>query len=282
MIIRRDSITPREARSKLREPNNRQDDLFVSFCISLGVLNSNFKTTQPGDIKRIINSEPKAKFGTRQFGQGSAPKSKYKESLQISRVLPEKQFNPMNKTDIGSGTKLGRGIPLGRFVATQSLAQATLNDFPNLDDRKRLARHYYMFGLMMTGFMNLRDRFGTDYSISVTEGLYLPETTETLTSGGIKELASKGRACVFEVIDQAGNNAPEKTFELAAYWKDNHLFDKLIMSYDTMDPSVDFTAQIVVTMPEIAENFTGSFARKVSTEFNFKLLIDNAIAECSV
>jgi len=54
MIIRRDDITAREVRSKLREPNNLSDDLFVSFCVSLGVLNSGFKSDQLREVKRIV------------------------------------------------------------------------------------------------------------------------------------------------------------------------------------------------------------------------------------
>jgi len=282
MIIRRDTITTREVRSKLREKNNRNDDLFISFCISLGVLDSNFKTAAPASISRIINKEPKGKFGTRKYGQGTTVKGKFKESLQLNRIIPEKQYNPVKKTEILSATKLAKGVPLARFVSTNASSQATLNDFPDLADRKNLAKHYYMFAQMMNGAANLRDRFGAGYSISVTEGLYLPETTETLTAGGIKDLATKGRACVFEVMDRNGLNAIEKTFELAVYWKDNHLFDNLIMSYDTVDPNTDLNAQIVVTMPEVSDTFTGNFSRNVSTEFNYKTLIDNAIAECGV
>jgi len=279
MIIRRDDITTREVRSKLREPNNLSDDLFVSFCVSLGVLNSGFKSDQPREVKRIVKKEPTAKFGTRKYGSGQIYKNKYKEFLNIKRVLPEKQFNPMSKSEITTGTKLGRGISLSRFIS-QSLSQATLNDFPTLAERQELARHYYMFGVMMTGFNNSEDKFGQKYSLSVTEGLYLPETTETLTSGGIKELAGKGRSCVFEVIDQEGNVALEKTFELAVYWKDNHLFEKMILSYDTINPDGSLNACIVVTMPDISDKFTGAFSRNISTEFNYNLLINNALAEC--
>ena len=96
MIIRRDDITAREVRSKLREPNNLSDDLFVSFCVSLGVLNSGFKSDQLREVKRIVKKEPTAKFGTRKYGSGQIYKNKYKEFLNVKRVLPEKQFNPMS------------------------------------------------------------------------------------------------------------------------------------------------------------------------------------------
>lgn len=280
MIIRRDTITTREVRSKLREPNNREDDLFISFCVSLGALNPSFKSDQPGEVKRVTGQDPKPKFGTRMHGQGNTSKNKYKEDLKIDRILPEKQFNPMNKSDISSGTKLGKGIPLGRFVATQSLSQATLNDIPSLAERQDLARHYYMYAYMMQAFQNSRDKFSQNYSLNVTEGFYLPETTETITANGIKDLAAKGRAVVFEVTDQEGNVAPEKTYEFAVYLKDNHLFDKLILSYDTVDPNTNFNVQVVVTMPEIDSSFKGSFKRQVQTEYNYNLLVDNALAEC--
>ena len=44
---------------------------------------------------------------------------------------------------------------------------------------------------------------------------------------------SKGQAVVYELLDENGETNPEITFDLAAYWKDNLQFEKLILDYDT-------------------------------------------------
>ena len=286
MIIKRPTITTRGVRSKLREPNNRNDDLFINYCISKGVLDPRYKMAAPTGVNRIIGKEPTAKFGTKTYGSSTFKKLKYKEFLGqelLQQVVVENKYNPANMADITSGTKLNKGIRIGPFVANleSQMGQSTLNDIKSLEERKKIARHYYMQSLLMTGFVNNEDRFGK-YNLVITEGLYLPETTETLTPDDIKDLATKGRAVVYEVIDSAGQMAPEMTFDVAHYWKDNFLFDNLILSYDTVDPNKPFNAQIVVTMPEVDLYYKGSFSRKVSTEFNFKMLIDDGLAEAYV
>jgi len=279
MIIKRETITTREVRSKLREDNNRKDDLFTSFCMAKGVLDPRYKFLAPTGINRLIGKEPIAKFGNKPLGVSDFRKLKYKEFKGFRRFVPEKQFNPMNKDKISAGTKLARGVTLGRFTGAIG-SRHTLNRYSHAE-RQQIARNFYLQAPLMVGFENNEDKFD-NYSLVVTEGLYSPETTETLTRDGIKDKATKGQVVVYEVIDQEGNMSPEKTFEVAQYWKDNFLFDELILSYDTVDPKMGYNAQIIVVMPEVGTDYNPRFDFKVKTEFNFNLLVNDGLAEAFV
>ena len=279
MIIKRETITTREVRSKLREPNNRSDDLFTSFCMAKGVLDARYKFAAPTGINRMIGKEPIAKFGNKEIGISDFRKLKYKEFKGFRRFVPEKQFNPMNKDTINSGTKLAKAVSLGRFTGGSG-SRFTLNKYTH-EERQQIARNFYLQSALMTGFYNNEDKFDK-YNLVVTEGPYHPETTESLTSNGLKDKATKGQVAVYEVVDQEGIMSPEKTFDVAQYWKDNFLFDELILSYDTVDPNSAYNAQIIVVMPEVGTDYNPRFNFKVKTEFNFNLLVNDGLAEAFV
>ena len=101
-------------------------------------------------------------------------------------------------------------------------------------------------------------------SLIVTEGLVKKQSDETLVSGDIRDLQTQGRAVVYEVLNNKGQNDPYATFELANYWKDNNLFQGLILHYDTLEPSSTATvqdekvyhAEIIVVMPTVTMEST--------------------------
>jgi len=189
--------------------------------------------------------------------------------------VPESQYNPLNKTTITNGTKLGKGIQLSAFTNGQ------LNNTRTLSGRKELAKYFYLQSLLINGFNSNRGKFKKS-SLDVVEGLFTAETNQTLESGGILDLQTKGRAVVYEVKDSKGNNDPAAAFNVATYWKDNMLFDELILSFDTVDPNVGFTAQIIVTMPEVDDKYKGTFRRNVRTEYNYNVALRDGLAEFAV
>jgi hypothetical protein len=275
MIIRNENISTADIRRLLRDPANRTDEFLIGFALAREVLNFRYMQSTPTAVKRIESKEPLFKYGTTVYGNPTIPKLRYKDGLRFKKIVPEKQYNPVLMTSINNGTKLGQGLSLSTFTGS------TLNSKATLADRKKVAKHLYLQTLLLNGVSNNKGRFGK-YSVNVAEGLYAPETNQTVTSGSILDLQTKGRAVVYEVTNLEGKNDPAAAFNVASYWKDTMMFDDLILSYDTVDPSVEYTAQIIVTMPEVTDKYVGDFRRNVQTEYNYNVALKNGLAELAV
>lgn len=275
MIIRNENITTTDIRRLLRDPANRADDFLIGFALAKELLNFRYMQSTPTAVKRIQSNEPVGKYGTRIYGNSSVPKLRYIDGLRFKNIIPEKQYNPVLASDITNGTKLGDGIPLSTF------AGSALNSKTTVTDRKEVAKYFYLHSMMMNGVRNNTGRFGK-HSLIVSEGLYAPETNQTVTSGSILDLQTKGRAVVYEVRNLEGNLDSAATFNIASYWKDTALFDEIILSYDTVDPSVEYTAQIIVVMPEVSDLYKGTFNRSVRTEYNYNVALKDGLAELVV
>lgn len=275
MIIRNENISVQDVRRLLRDPANRADNLFIGTALAKNVLNFRFMQSTPSAVKRISSTKTEAKYGSVKYGNLDIPKLRYKDNLTFKKIVPEQQYNPVTFTEINNGTKLAFNIPLSTFTGE------FLKNKTSLLDRKGIAKHFYLQTLLMNGVQNNSGRFSRT-NLSVAEGLFTPEANYTITDGNILELQTKGRAVVYDVRDNNGANDPAAAFNIAQYWKDSMMFDELILSFDTVDPSVTYTAQIIVTMPEVDDKYTGNFRRLVRTEFNFNSALQNGLAELVV
>jgi len=275
MIIRNENITTADIRRLLRDPANRTDKFLIGFALARGILNTGYAQSTPGSVKRIVSLDPNGKYGTKVYGNSGTRKLKYIDGLKFDKIIPEKQYNPLRATEINNGTKLNSSIPLSLYTGKY------INDFSTLDERKQIAKYFYLHSIMMNAVINNSGRF-SKHRLSVVEGLYSPETNQTITSDSILDLQTKGRVAVYEVKGLDGKNDPAATFNVACYWKDSALFDEIILSYDTVDPNVEYTAQIIVTMPEVTDLYKGSFSRNIRTEFNYNTALKNGLAELAV
>jgi hypothetical protein len=274
MIIRNDNITPAQVRRLLRDPKNRQDKLFLGTAFAKGALNFRFMQSTPTAVKRIVPNESQAKYGTNRYGLSAVPKLRYKDNLRFKNIIPERQYNPVVLNEISNSTKLGKGISVSMF-AKNYLAELTF------EERKEVAKHLYLQTFLINGVRINTGRFAQS-RLTVAEGLFFPETTYTITPGNILELQGTGRVAVYDVTDEFGNPDPAGAFNIACYFKDSMMFDELILSYDTVDPNQNLTAQIIVTMPKVDNKYIGNFRRIIRTEYNFNVALRNGLAELVV
>jgi hypothetical protein len=73
-----------------------------------------------------------------------------------------------------------------------------------------------------------------------------------------------------------------KTYELAMYLKDFLPFDKLILDFDTFNPSGKMQAAIIIQTPDIPANYSGlKFANAVETRFNNKVVASGSLFDAS-
>lgn len=156
---------------------------------------------------------------------------------------------------------------------------ATLNNIVDKSKRQQIARnlqvHAWYLSTINSGIIfdhNL-------YSLRVQRGLYSPGPTETPTAGSVNALAMEGRSVIYELINKgSGQVETSKTYDLAIYLKDFIPFDRLILDYDTYDPSGKLTASIIINTPVIPENYLNiRWDNKVETRNNNKVLASDLV-----
>ena len=102
---------------------------------------------------------------------------------------------------------------------------------------------------------------------------------ERPSSNSVNDLRRTGRAIVYQLINKNGQTDPQKTFDLAVFWKDYIDYDKLSLDYDTFDPTGILTSQIVLEMPKVPASFDVSFSHNLETTFNGELQAKNELLE---
>jgi len=288
MRINFNTVTPKQIRAYMRDPNNRTDDTFVGIAFAKNLIGADFFVPIAKRLRTYFGKNAHVKYSSSSL-INSKNTRRYKENLGISKILPSPIYDPMKADQIHAGTKLGKGIPLSMFVSSPG-TRATINHL-SLAAKRDVARQFYCHVPLIEGFRN-HSNFKRN-SLIVTEGLVKPESGESLVSGQIRDLQTKARAVVYEVLDSKGRNDPYATFQLANYWKDNHLFQGLILHFDTLNPSVynnttthadevlqsdkEYHAEIIVIMPTVKVDYQANFAREVRTDINFRTMIKDGL-----
>jgi len=191
--------------------------------------------------------------------------------------IPDPSYNPEFQTEITARTKLAPGISMAKFLAGYG-DKSNLNHIATRQEKLKLAKQYYLHAqAVLTVSQNMSDF--EEYRLIVAEGLYKPGPSEVLQKGSINESLQKGLAVVYELRDNRGNNALDKTFDLAVHWKDTLNFNKLILDYDTYDPNGSLNAQIILIMPQIFDPWKVTYDNIIETRFNNYVQATNELIE---
>ena len=192
----------------------------------------------------------------------------------MSIYLVDPSYNPNFASDITNKTVLAQGISVAKFLG----ARGSRNQFERVSaDKKQIARNLYLHAELLKKTTANSDF--DDFRIIVSEGKYVPAINESVTPDGINDYRQTGKAIVYKVINTKGEVDYSKTYDLAVYWKDYCDYDKLILDYDTYDPSGIPSCQIVVVMPTVPESFDIQFLRRIETTFNTNLQSSNELVE---
>lgn len=179
---------------------------------------------------------------------------------------PDPLYNPEFQKEINGRTKLAPGITLSKFLGGYG-DQWTINHIGNREDRLDIAKQLYMQAQAMRIVATDQGKFA-DLRLIVAEGWYRAGPNEQLDPASINYKMTKGRAVVYELINENGEIDLDKTFDLAVYWKDNLDFEKMILDYDTYEPDGSLNAQIILVMPEVDSSWNVKFKNTVETRFN--------------
>jgi len=282
-----------EVRAKMRDKNNRDFSEWTAYQIASGVLNANYANNVPSSYGSIVlANQPQERRGVNSMGQVEplAIVQKYKPpQLKVKfNIAPEARFKKNMSGIITQNTLINNNTSIGKFVGFDDHGE--FNKLLNAD-KQQMAKNYFVISELMKLVSN-SNHHPTElenHSLIVVEGYYAPEKygigslekrqTEVLTGNSTLDMRSKGRAVVFELRDQKGKVDKEATFELAKIWSDAGTFDKLILDYDTYDPSGELNAQIIIEVPDIKSYSNIKFKRNVQTLFNNNVQSNDALVE---
>lgn len=266
-------LTTAVVRSRLRNPLNRDNDVFIQNGIANGQICMSYNEEAPAAIGRTSAFEAPKELGP------NAGQDAYIPIVRTSKTttVVDREYNPERLVEVGTitpKTLLADGVPMSRFLGGDDPVS-----IEGLSEKKKLdiARHYYLHARIMKSVAEDINELA-DYRLVVTEGLYRKAPGETVTPGSVADMRSKGRAVVYSLIGPDGSHATEMLYDLAMFWKDTILYDRMVLDYDTI--SCDgLTGRIIITLPEITETWTAVYVRNIDTLYNSYPLTQNELVE---
>ena len=275
-------LTVEAARSKLRASSNRNNRQFIQSLLEEDTICRTYNDAVPPAVGRVLDGES----STLLSGSATDPIHPDHAAVHIPRYVlssfpPDPKFNPFTKADITIATKIANGMSISKFLGTED--PTNMLHIKDLQKRKEIAAALYLQTIIFDKIKRNQKEFA-GVSLEATEGLYKPGPTETIEKNSINDLKSQGRAVVYRAIDANGFESSERLFDIAAYLKDNAYFEQLILSYDSLDCDLArrpvITARLIITMPKLGSDYTGTFNREVSTEYNGHKLSQGELVEC--
>jgi hypothetical protein len=282
-----------EVRAKLKDPAHEANIDFIKTITSDGVLSYKYFNKTPPGIGRAYSGKGTVSFLPQDVNGSIAALGTGKlvsgTQSAFNGFRPDSKYDPMgiaieNLQSINGKTLLGNGIPLSTFLSGPGYA-TTLGHIATVEERLSLARQLLLQTEVIKLVKNNESKF-KDFRIIVAEGVYKKGSNEQLTSGGILDLATTGRAITYELYDEKNKSYPEITYEFAEYIAE-YLpgYNKIILQYDNLDPDAGnkIHSQITVIMPEINNEYNivggGKPAFELETYFNNKIMSNTDLVE---
>lgn len=199
-------------------------------------------------------------------------------------TLTAEQIQAREQVALGSTELKSHSFLVRRFVGRRN------GNFNNLTlaERRAIARNYVAHKAITRPLLGIRGKYA-NHRLEIVEAFYSKALygqggpggveEEVLTPGGMLELRSKGQLVVYELYNARGELDPEATFDLATDIAATGKFDKLVLDYDTFNPSGSMNVQLIITMPQVPNTYKVTFKQEVETRFNNKLQASNALTE---
>ena len=274
-------MTTGQARSKLRDVVNSGNAQFVGQLLKEDIICSDYNNPLPERTGRTVRQESTPVLSTMPANiyspQISATFITKRSALSI---VPEEKYNPLRQDDITIKTKLSDNITIAKFLGSDD--STNLKFIKSLSVKRDIAKNLYVHSLILKKIQNNNERF-RGVNLVVSEGVYRPSASEIITPNSINDLKAKGKAVVYKAINKSGKPNNLDLFDIAEYLKDVSFFDEMILSYDTLEcvgDQVVLSSRLIIVMPDIDDQWTGTFRRKISTEYNRQILSEGEFIEC--
>lgn len=277
-----DEVTPDLIRSKLRNKNNLTNQKFIEYVLKTQYVNKEyFENKTPAGYGRSIKKENLPVVGTTSFGAASTTNvNNFDEKHPTKNITIDPKYNAYNLKEITSKTKLSDTISLSRFLGTHD---PTNIDFIRDISVKQEIVKYLSLHAQFIEAVNNDDTTLKSMIVKPVESIYRPGEFEIIEKDSETDLKIKGRLVVYDVIDKnTGRSSPEHVFDLAAFAKDRFPFEKISLQYDTLKIDTDdeqYNARLLITLPELDDNYNGDYKQELETQFNNQITSDNELIE---
>jgi len=289
-ILRLRKLSTADVRSKMRDPLNSNDGDFTTTQVGEGNLSPDYASAAPANgFGRVRTARGTTQTNSEYFGNVDPSRRAKTFTVPNNRKVFTllNNFTTLidNATVINSKTKISEGITLSRFIGG-----VDSGPFDNLTlaDKKQLARNYIAHMELTKRCMGITSKWA-EHELRVIEGFYAKElygrggppglTAETITTGGLLDLRTKGQAVVYELYGPDGFIDAEGTFDLASELADIGLYDKLTLDYDSFDPSGDINVQLIVSIPTVPSSYSITYEQVCQTLFNNNVQSSNTFVE---
>tara|TARA_R110000796_G_scaffold32561_1_gene85206 strand:+ start:2120 stop:2956 length:837 start_codon:yes stop_codon:yes gene_type:complete len=270
-------------RSRLRSPTNRNNNTYVGGLIADGDLSDTFKNPLPKKFSgRVVTAAATPKISSAKV----TAELKTQNAILVDKRIPHTivpfwQFNPERKYNL-TGTiyksfKLSPNISVINFLNTSP----TTDWDTQVQDKLITAKNLYLH-TMFIRMVNSNSSPFSGAKVVPSEGVYVPLPIEgqlDQNTQGHNFNKRIGKTIVYKVIDASGSENNRLAFDIAAYFKDIAFFNKMFLSYDTID--TDLKVRIVLEMP-VLDQWSSDFNREIYTEYNNTLHASNELVEITL
>jgi hypothetical protein len=275
-----------EVRAIMRDEGNVANGTFIGNAVATGKLSPSYTNTTPPIMRRVASKNPEPIRGGTPLGN-SIPTSATK--FKPPKTNAAAVFTPSRV--IANGVTISRTAALTDSGITMATFTGKGRVFGNILDisialRAQIARNLQPQAELLQKLREKTDENFKNFRMLPVEGLYIPtasEKTNSTWATSINKFKSEGRAVVWELQSEVDTIPYEKTFDMALKLKSISIFQKLILDYDTFDPTGVLNAQIILIMPQLNESYEvidGDFNKAVETRYNGKIISNSDLIEC--
>lgn len=261
-------LTTSEVRARMKDAAFRDNEKFTKEQLATGALSPSFGSPTGGSAKRSVARASASRLESqpiRRVPSDNKVQPRENPKSQTIQLLPASEFNANNFQTVGQTTKLGKNLPISKFLGSTG-AKKSISKIEDTGQRLKIARNLFPHTIIFSIFKST-EKFN-EYNLVIAEGVHIPLDTEKnkLNKDSFLSKSIDGRAVAYEVYDMKGQLSIDKTFEFAEVIKDFAYYDTLEIRYDTYGGELH--AQIGVTTPEIDGSYKATFKMQVATYFN--------------
>ena len=254
-------------------------------CIKRGLMSYDFKKPMRAEVEYIVKRNSVLKrYGKRLLGNPIENREKsfrlqYANKITgLIQLLPD----PRYKFDISSpravtgSTRLSPNVTLAKFMGSPG-NPLSIDILTRRSQQEKILRNLLPHALIIEAIES-NDEF-SNYNLLISEGLKIPLWVEyskyrnknsTVNAGYFNRWKSEGRGAVYQLVDQSGRVAWDKTFDLAVWMRDNVIYDLIEIDYDTFALGESESIQICVKTPAVSQTLTCQPLYNLSTRYNGK------------